>query len=231
IQMARDRIAREEALNRSSNAANLVQQDSVQFLADELNKPGSNAEGNVERYDEFVESRFQERTADFPEELKALTRQRLQAPRLKIRTKLAFHQEEQRKGETFSILDKSLDDAVQEAANDPTLANIQEQIESVATLNSLYKLSGSIDEEEAQATVEEELGATVVEATCEFEEEDGEKCGDPLVKRKLDANGDPVADDNGEPIMIPDKDLMDLTKIRFRKYMCRDHFTAERKKK
>ncbi len=85
--------------------------------------------------------------------------------------------------------------------------------------------------EEAQATVEEELGATVVEATCEFEEEDGEKCGDPLVKRKLDANGDPVADDNGEPIMIPDKDLMDLTKIRFRKYMCRDHFTAERKKK
>ena len=83
--------------------------------------------------------------------------------------------------------------------------------------------------EEAQATVEEELGATVVEATCEFEE-DGEKCGDPLVKRKLDGNGDAIADDNGEPVMIPDKDLMDLTKIRFRKYMCRAHFTAARKK-
>lgn len=98
--------------------------------------------------------------------------------------------------------------------------------------------SGSDDEvtseatpEEALATVEEELGATVVEATCEFEEEDGEKCGEPLVKRKLDANGDSMANEDGEPVMIPDKDLMDLTKIRFRKYMCRDHFTAERKKK
>ncbi len=84
--------------------------------------------------------------------------------------------------------------------------------------------------EEALATVEEELGATVVEATCEFDE-DGELCGDPLVKRKLDADGEPVEDEDGELVMVPDKDLMDLTKIRFRKYMCREHFTAERERK
>ncbi len=85
--------------------------------------------------------------------------------------------------------------------------------------------------EEALATVEEELGATEVNpvATCEFEVE-GEPCGNPLVKGKVDGDGDPILDEDGDQIMLPDKDLMDLTKIRFRKYMCRDHFTAERKK-
>ncbi len=94
--------------------------------------------------------------------------------------------------------------------------------------------SGDTEEatpEEALATVEKELGATVVDATatCEFEV-DGEPCGNPLVKGKTDADNEPVLDDDGDQIMLPDKDLMDLTKIRFRKYMCRDHFTAERKK-
>jgi len=83
-------------------------------------------------------------------------------------------------------------------------------------------------EDEAIEALETELGATVVEAFCEYEE-DGETCGNPLTKRKVDAKGGPVADENGEPILIPDKDLMDLTKIRFRKYMCREHFNAARK--
>jgi hypothetical protein len=86
--------------------------------------------------------------------------------------------------------------------------------------------------EEATAIVEEELGATEVfvdgVATCEFEV-DGEPCGKPLIKKKVDEMGDPVADENGEVIMVPDSDLMDLTKIRFRKHMCREHFTAARK--
>lgn len=83
--------------------------------------------------------------------------------------------------------------------------------------------------EEAEELVEKELGGKTVEATCEFEV-DGEACGEPLVKRKNDEDGNPVANEDGEPILIPDKDLMDLTKIRFRKYMCREHFTEARKK-
>lgn len=100
--------------------------------------------------------------------------------------------------------------------------------------------------EEAAETVEKELGATEVSAiegavTCEYDgppiEIDGETedrsegdfCGRPLVKRKTNEDGDPVADENGEIIMMPDQDLMDLTKIRFRKYMCREHFTQARK--
>ncbi len=95
------------------------------------------------------------------------------------------------------------------------------------------KTSGSDDAtpKEALATVQEELGATVVSetATCEFLV-DGELCGNLLVKAKTDADNDPVLDEDGEPVMLPDTDLMDLTMIRFRKHMCRDHFTAERKK-
>lgn len=83
--------------------------------------------------------------------------------------------------------------------------------------------------DEATATLEKELGATVVEATCEVEE-DGEKCGNPLIKGKTDQMGEPVVDkETGEIIMVPDRDLMDLTKIRFRKYMCREHFKEARK--
>lgn len=82
---------------------------------------------------------------------------------------------------------------------------------------------------EAEELVEKELGGVTVEATCEFEV-DGSPCGEPLVKRKNDDMGNPVANADGEPILIPDKDLMDLTKIRFRKYMCREHFTEARKK-
>lgn len=87
---------------------------------------------------------------------------------------------------------------------------------------------GDVTTEEAVQAVEEQLGGEVVLATCEFEV-DGEPCGKELVKRKVDALGNPRGDENGEPIMVPDTDLMDLTKIRFRKHMCREHFTQARK--
>jgi len=88
--------------------------------------------------------------------------------------------------------------------------------------------------DEAVETIEQEFDATDVSTDpegvvkCQFEV-DGEDCGKPLDKRKVDENGDPIGDENGEPIMILDQDLMDLTKIRFRKYMCREHFTQARK--
>lgn len=86
--------------------------------------------------------------------------------------------------------------------------------------------------EQAVETVERELDATEVATEgavlCQFEVDGGE-CGKPLTKRKTNEAGDPIADENGEIIMIPDQDLMDLTKIRFRKYMCREHFTQARK--
>ena len=88
---------------------------------------------------------------------------------------------------------------------------------------------GGVTADEATELLEKELGATVVEATCEVEE-DGERCGRPLVKKKTDQMGEPVVDkETGEIIMVADKDLMDLTKIRFRKYMCREHFQQARK--
>lgn len=52
-------------------------------------------------------------------------------------------------------------------------------------------------------------------AVCEWDE-DGETCGVPLVKDK-------------DGTLVPDRDLMDLTQIRFRKHMCREHFTKARK--
>lgn len=89
--------------------------------------------------------------------------------------------------------------------------------------------------EEAAKTVEDELDATEVSTEpdgvvhCEFSDDEEGECGKPLVKRKVNENGDPVANEDGEPILIPDQDLMDLTKIRFRKFMCREHFTQARK--
>lgn len=64
---------------------------------------------------------------------------------------------------------------------------------------------------------------------CQFEVEEGKLCNAPLVKEKVDAEGNKVADENGEIITIPDQDLIDLTKIRYRKTYCRDHFTQLRK--
>jgi len=94
--------------------------------------------------------------------------------------------------------------------------------------NESGSADGDVTTEEATQAVEEQLGGEVILATCEFEV-DGEPCGKELVKRKVDALGNPMGDENGEPIMVPDTDLMDLTKIRFRKHMCREHFTQARK--
>ncbi|KKL68366.1 hypothetical protein LCGC14_2125710, partial [marine sediment metagenome] len=151
ILTARDRMAREAAFNRTVDAADRVRQGSVQFLVDESSKSGSDTEGNVERYDDFLEALIQEETADFPEELKLLTRRRLQAPRLKNRTGLAVHQQEQVRGETFFNLDKAADAAVQEVTNNPTLGNMQAELEDGAFLISEYKAGGFIDAEEAEA--------------------------------------------------------------------------------
>lgn len=89
--------------------------------------------------------------------------------------------------------------------------------------------------DQAEATVREHLDpkAEVVEEPkieyCQFEVEEGKLCNAPLVKDLVDAEGNKVADENGEIITVPDQDLIDLTKIRFRKTYCRDHFTQLRK--
>jgi hypothetical protein len=86
------------------------------------------------------------------------------------------------------------------------------------------------DDAEALDNVTEAFpDATVEYATCGQELEDGELCGKPLTKHKTDPHGKQVTSE-GEPIVVPDRDLMDLTMIRFRKHMCREHFTAARKK-
>ena len=155
IQVARDRMAREEALNRSVNAANEVQNDLIQIVAKEGQTPGLDSIGNVERFDEAREQSIQTRTADMPEELKALTRQRLQDYNFRTRTALATHQQEQVRGVTFSNLDQARDAAIQETANNPTLDTMESQLASVASTISLYQQNGSIDEEEAQARIAE----------------------------------------------------------------------------
>lgn len=71
--------------------------------------------------------------------------------------------------------------------------------------------------------------ATMVSATCEYVV-DGEVCGDPLVRPVRDAKGNPVMDSDGNPQVDPDVDLIDLSMIRFRKHMCREHFQEERRK-
>jgi len=154
---AQDRLAREEALNRSVDAANQVQQDSVKFLADERGKAGLDTLGtkadprdNVKRYDDFLEELIQARTADLPDNIKALTRQRLESSRLKNRTDLATHQQEQRRGVTLSNLDQARDNAVQESSNNPSLGTINDQLKSVSKTINLYKANGSIDTEDAQ---------------------------------------------------------------------------------
>lgn len=76
-----------------------------------------------------------------------------------------------------------------------------------------------VTEAEAEANVMEAFpGSTVEYATCTVQDDDGNVCGKELVKE--DENGD----------KIPDRDLMDLTMIRFRQHMCREHFTAARKR-
>jgi hypothetical protein len=82
--------------------------------------------------------------------------------------------------------------------------------------------------EEAIENVVEGLNAEVVEATCEAETDDG-TCGKPLVKVKTDAMGNETTDSEGNPVIVPDRDLMDLTMIRFRKHLCREHFQQARK--
>ena len=83
--------------------------------------------------------------------------------------------------------------------------------------------------EEALNNVEEAFpDSQVVAATCAVELDDGEVCGNPLVKDKTDLKGNKIADSNGEPIIVPDTDLVDLSMIRFRKHMCRTHFQQAR---
>ena len=150
IEVARLKMEREEMLNRSVNASNEVQNDLIQLVAQEKTAPGLDSIGNQERFDEAFEASIQARTADLPEEVGALTRQNLQRYSFKTRTDLAVHQQEQRRGVTLSNLDQARDVAIQEAANDPTIATMEGQIESLASTISLYKENGSIDTEEAQ---------------------------------------------------------------------------------
>lgn len=87
------------------------------------------------------------------------------------------------------------------------------------------------DDVEALDNVKEAFpDATVEYVTCAAELDDGELCGQPLTKHKTDTHGKEELTSEGEPIVVPDRDLMDLTMIRFRKPMCREHFTAARKK-
>ncbi len=85
-----------------------------------------------------------------------------------------------------------------------------------------------VTEEEAAVNVIEGLGAEAVEASCAADIDDG-VCGKLLVKVKADAMGSEVLDGEGNQIVVPDRDLMDLTMIRFRKYLCREHFQQARK--
>lgn len=91
------------------------------------------------------------------------------------------------------------------------------------------------DDAEAIENLQAGLDATVELITCAADssvDEDlgDELCGKPLVKHKTDPQGNEIIAD-GEPVVIPDRDLIDLTMIRYRKPMCREHFTAARKKK
>ena len=164
IQTAKDRMAREEALNRSVNAANEVQGDLIQLVAKERKTPGLDSVGGQDRFLEGLETSFQARTADMSDDLKALTRQQLQSYSLKTRTGLASHEQEQRRGVTFSNLDQATDAAVQEAANNPTLDTMESQLTSVASTISLYRQNGSIDEEEAQTRVADAQQKIIVSA-------------------------------------------------------------------
>jgi hypothetical protein len=108
--------------------------------------------------------------------------------------------------------------------------------EADSTVKPDPEKEAGVTTEQATEALKKELGAVEVGAmdgvvTCQFEVNGdlGDLCGKPLVKRKMDEMGNPIGDENGEPILIPDADLMDLTKIRFRKYMCREHFTQARK--
>lgn len=87
------------------------------------------------------------------------------------------------------------------------------------------------DLEEAEANVRANLDkdVQVVGGTCQYQHEDGSMCGALLVKDKVDVNGNKMADENGEIIQVPDQDLIDLTTIRYRKLLCRPHFTELRK--
>lgn len=150
IGVARQRMQNEESLNNAVNASNEVQNDLVQLLATEKTTAGLDTSGNLERFNEALEASIQDRTADFPDEIKALTRQRLGDYGVRTRTALALHQQEQRRGVTFSNLDQAQNVAIQEAANNPTVGTIEEQLKSVADTISLYRQNGSIDSEEAQ---------------------------------------------------------------------------------
>lgn len=81
----------------------------------------------------------------------------------------------------------------------------------------------------AVAEVEKQLGpTTTVAATCDYEV-DGATCNRPLVKDKTDAQGKKMADENGEILVVPDQDLIELTMIRFRRHLCKEHFSLMRK--
>lgn len=118
-------------------------------------------------------------------------------------------------------------EATEESKADDESGGDAEEEESASDESSEAESGDGPTMKEATEEVEKQLGAEVVQATCEFEV-DGEACGKPLVKTKTDEMGEPVTDQEGNPIVIPDRDLMDLTKIRFRKHMCREHFKQAR---
>ena len=156
ISAANERMAREELLNRSVSAANEIKQNSVNFIADEtVTKAGLDTIGNVERLDSFVEEKFMESTADMSDEAKILTRQELQNWQLKTRTDFAIRQREQRRGVTLSNLDQARDEAIQEAAANPSVNTIEDQIKAMAITVFKYRATGSIDKEDAEERIED----------------------------------------------------------------------------
>ncbi len=147
---AKQRMARERMINRSTEAANFVRQDMVEFKVKELSTPGLKTEDNLERLANFYKERIQERTADLSENEKLLVDQELGADRIKDQTDFAKHQQEQLKGVVFSNIEQSRDRAVQEAANDPTLSTIEAKFKSFNLTVLKAKVAGSIGEEEAE---------------------------------------------------------------------------------
>jgi len=189
---ARERQQAEETLNRSQNAANEIQNSMVQFLADENTKGGLDTVGNVERYDETLRDRVSTWTADLSDDGKALTSQMLEPSSLRTRTKLATHQQEQRKGVTFSNLDQARDIAVQKAANTPTLDVITEQVESVSSTISLYRANNSIDEEPAQDRFTEAREEIIISAIVSATQQDPEAAAELLKETKAVLPSDTV---------------------------------------
>jgi len=162
---ARERMARERVLNRSTAAANEIRQDLVEFKAKELNAvAGLDTEGNVERLEVAYSNSIVERTAELTDEEKVFVNQELQADVLKDRTNFAIHQQKQLKGEVFSNLDQSLNTAVQEAAANPSVGTIEEKLKSHALTVFKFKAAGSIDQEEAEDRITEGREAIIKSA-------------------------------------------------------------------